>query len=522
MPIACNQFARAFQRLPAAELRGMSLSEHARAWGYAGAEEKKRRKEEKLAKADKASLAAGERGERGGQLRLSFGGTLGLSGGAKRARTGPAPTDSAVGGAQLSAPAATPATADSLAAAAAGAGSGSAAPAAAAGAGAAAAPAPERTPSENGTPVIIELLDDEPAPPEQTPSQPQAQQQQQRRVTQEGEALPAWAEVRAAGKPCASARLADLHATQGWSDDDDDGSDWALSDSGESEAGSDLEDAENTAALRAGVKKKRTYYTAAQKLTALRLCMELNGSVRRAVVVLRRTGGWGEICRRTLRRWLVEACTATAAPRSVGGKPVNEAFETAVMDRMIFSVVKNVDGEAKAMQLANVAHSYGIITAAAADAQKEVPWCNDANIRSLQFSNKWVGGFLRRWQLRRRKITAVVKARPSVEEVCTRLSAIQLVIESKKLTADDIINADETGINRGLNPTHAYVPDGAERAAAPASDEKARFTSMEAGTAAGNMLPQFEIIECTLAEIVCGFVHLKQFLRIVKPNFSFS
>ena len=80
----------------------------------------------------------------------------------------------------------------------------------------------------------------------------------------------------------------------------------------------------------------------------------------------------------------------------------------------------------------------------------------------------------------------------------TRLAAIQQVIESKSLSANDVINADETGINRGLNPTHAYIPDGAERAAAPASDEKARFTSMEAGTAAGNMLPQFEIIECNV------------------------
>ena len=100
------------------------------------------------------------------------------------------------------------------------------------------------------------------------------------------------------------------------------------------------------------------------------------------------------------------------------------------------------------MQLANVAHSYSIIQAAAADAAKEEPWCNDAQVRSLKFSDKWVLGFMRRWQLRRRKITALEKARPSIADVRTRLSAIQLVIESKKLIADDAINADETGINR--------------------------------------------------------------------------
>jgi hypothetical protein len=62
------------------------------------------------------------------------------------------------------------------------------------------------------------------------------------------------------------------------------------------------------------------------------------------------------------------------------------------------------------------------------------------------------------------------------------------------MAAEDVVDADETG----LNPTHAFVPRGAARATAPATDEKARFTSMEGGTAAGEMLPQFEIIECSV------------------------
>ena len=179
----------------------MSYDERARAWGYVGAEEKKRKAGDKVAKAMRRSLAAGERGELGGQLRLSFGGTLGLSGSAKRARVGPAPPSGAVGGAPHASPATAPATGDSLAAVTAGAMAGGAAAAEAAGAGAAVARAPERAPSENAAPVVIELLDDETAPQERALPQPDAQQQQ-RRAAQQAEALPAWAQVRAAGKPC--------------------------------------------------------------------------------------------------------------------------------------------------------------------------------------------------------------------------------------------------------------------------------------------------------------------------------
>ena len=201
MPIAPRQpVCSASLRCSAAGFHSMSYDERARAWGYVGAEEKKRKAGDKSAKALKHSLAAGERGELGGQLRLSFGGTLGLSGNAKRARAGPAPIGGAVGGAPHASPAMAPATADSSAAATPGAGAGNAAAAEAAGAGSAAAPAPERAPSENAAPVVIELLDDESVPQERALPQPHALQQQ-RRAAQRAEALPAWAQVRAAGNP---------------------------------------------------------------------------------------------------------------------------------------------------------------------------------------------------------------------------------------------------------------------------------------------------------------------------------
>ena len=144
--------------------------------------------------------------------------------------------------------------------------------------------------------------------------------------------------------------------------------------------------------------------------------------------MLRRTGGWSRLCRRVLRRWINKACAATAAPRSSGsGRPVNEAFETAVMSRLVFNVLAVVDGRETAVQLANVAHSYSVIQVAAQETAKEEPWCSDAKVRKLKFSDKWVVGFLARRRLVRRKITASEKVRPAVEDVRARLAAIQKV-----------------------------------------------------------------------------------------------
>ena len=42
------------------------------------------------------------------------------------------------------------------------------------------------------------------------------------------------------------------------------------------------------------------------------------------------------------------------------------------------------------------------------------------------------------------------------------------------------------------------MPDGVKRGAAPEFDVSARFTTMLGGTAAGNMLPAFNIIKCTV------------------------
>ena len=63
---------------------------------------------------------------------------------------------------------------------------------------------------------------------------------------------------------------------------------------------------------------------------------------------------------------------------------------------------------------------------------------------------------------------------------------------------DETVSADETGVFFGLwrwPKVPVYVPGSAERATAPASNEKARFTALLWGTADGEMGPSFNIIK---------------------------
>jgi hypothetical protein len=141
--------------------------------------------------------------------------------------------------------------------------------------------------------------------------------------------------------------------------------------------------------------------------------------------------------------------------------------------------------------------------------QKEVPWASDAKIQKLMFSDMWVRGFLRRATLRRRRNTSSDKELPPVSVVAARMKEIQAVItegpvggqpvgQPQGYLLDDRVNADETASRYAAAPLNQYVPDGVKRGAAPEFDESARFTTMLGGTAAGNMLPAFNIIKCTV------------------------
>ena len=76
-------------------------------------------------------------------------------------------------------------------------------------------------------------------------------------------------------------------------------------------------------------------------------------------------------------------------------------------------------------------------------------------------------------------------------------SRTKFKIVAKGYAADEVFSGDETGILFGAPPLRQYVPFSSERATAPESDDKARFTSfLYAGNAAGKMKKSFNIVKC--------------------------
>ena len=98
--------------------------------------------------------------------------------------------------------------------------------------------------------------------------------------------------------------------------------------------------------------------------------------------------------------------------------------------------------------------------------------------------------------MRKRRITAQVKELPKPEDVQEHMKRIQDKIVAKGYAADEVFSDDETGMLFGAPPLRQYVPLSSERATAPESDDKARFTSFLYGNAAGKMGKSFNIVKC--------------------------
>jgi hypothetical protein len=190
--------------------------------------------------------------------------------------------------------------------------------------------------------------------------------------------------------------------------------------------------------------------------------------------------------------------------RRGGGRPVNTEFEAAVRDQLIYSELEEVDGREKAVVKANVAYGYAIIRRAAQIVQKAETFASVKQVQKLSFSDKWIGGWIHRQRMRRRRITATEKVLPEPSVVQTRMEEIQKTITngpadgSGPFTKAETISADETGVFFGAAPKSQVVPEDAARATAPESNEKARFTSLLAGTGEGEMLPSWDVIKCSV------------------------
>ena len=134
-------------------------------------------------------------------------------------------------------------------------------------------------------------------------------------------------------------------------------------------------------------------------------------------------------------------------------------FEKHVWAQLVLAVL-NVDGKATIQY--SILYSYAIIKNAALHSQLFFP--SNHKIQDLQFTDKWIRGFLDREKMRRRKITSVKKEIPSPINVRAQMGIGQALILFLGLLAWQIWNFDETAFTWAIGPTHAFVPEGQRRA----------------------------------------------------------
>ena len=191
--------------------------------------------------------------------------------------------------------------------------------------------------------------------------------------------------------------------------------------------------------------------------------------------------------------------TITKAKKDADDATVNRLSPDDQRNPEKFAAAKRQAKESFAELTENIIHSYEVIRLAAIATQASAEWVADAAIQKLKFSNKWIQLLLKRYNLSRQKITTTSKAdRPSPEDVQATMAIIQKCLIDEGFELCDIINFDETPTVWGMNPNHKWMPVASGgRAAAPAGDNRSRFTTNCVFSAEGLALPVSFIIKCS-------------------------
>eukprot|EP01043_Picozoa_sp_COSAG02_P069132 COSAG02_NODE_11732_length_1665_cov_2.138570_1_plen_544_part_01 len=223
-------------------------------------------------------------------------------------------------------------------------------------------------------------------------------------------------------------------------------------------------------------------------------------------VLISKHAGYGNTTPQMVRTW---RRGKKVRPTRRVGKPVDTVFERAVLDDLVYSETRKINGKDELAVVANTAYSYEIIKAAAQKISKRPEFLESKLVQALEFSNKWVQGWLRRQVLRRRRVTADEKTLPSVPEIQAGLEHVQKkicglptgdtddeIVTQGAFDPADYISADETGFFYGAPPINQYVSHEQKRGAAPESDNKARLTSLQSVRANGEHIGSFNIIKC--------------------------
>ena len=146
--------------------------------------------------------------------------------------------------------------------------------------------------------------------------------------------------------------------------------------------------------------------------------------------------------------------------------------------------------------LVSVVYSYAIIIQAALAVQKQNNWTTTEKVQSLTFSSTWVKSFLKRANMRRRKITTEDKKIPSEEEILRIMTIGQNMYRDFGHTPDTVINMDETAFSYAIGPEYMYCPPDQSRAQhLGIPNTKLRITAVVAVSGRGNFVPLFIIIK---------------------------
>jgi len=169
--------------------------------------------------------------------------------------------------------------------------------------------------------------------------------------------------------------------------------------------------------------------------------------------------GFGQLRAYQLKRWVVLA----DKPKRRRGRRVRQAFEEEVWAKLVICTLKVVDGVPVATVIHNVVYNFSIVKLAAKEIQGLAHWEDDVGVQNLKFSAKWVWRFLKRQDMKRRRITHEQKEIPTQEAVRLQMLIGQTIIIAESFLAAQIWNFDETGFTWAIAPQYAYVGKDARR-----------------------------------------------------------
>ena len=162
----------------------------------------------------------------------------------------------------------------------------------------------------------------------------------------------------------------------------------------------------------------------------------------------------------------------------------------------------------------SVVYSYAIIIQAAIAVQKQNNWTAIEKVKSLTFSSTWVKSFLRRANMRRRKITTEDKKIPTEEEILRIMSIGQKMYRDFGHTPETVINMDEAAFSYAIGPEYMYCPPDQSRAQhLGIPNTKLRITGVVAVSGRGIFVPLFIVIKHSVSSVNHLYTRIKRYHR---------